>query len=94
MPYPTTGGANRPVSSGAMRTVSAMNVVIIAVIVLATVAVGVALWRMTHPEDISGHADEAEPDSNSEQLYGYAERPAGPDAEDMAVRDRPDPDER
>ena len=62
-----------------------MEVLVIAVIVLATVGLGVVLWRSKHPEDISGHADEVEPDSRSERLYGYAERPAGPDAEGMNV---------
>lgn len=82
-----------------------MNVLAIAAIVLATLAVGVALWRVKHPEDISGHADEAAPDTNSERTYGYAERPAGPDAEGMAVgeagdiapgrpSDRPEPGDR
>jgi hypothetical protein len=62
-----------------------MEVLIIVVAVLAVVGVGFALLRSPHPEDISGHADEAEPDSPSEQRYGYAERPAGPDAEGMGV---------
>jgi hypothetical protein len=64
-----------------------MDVLVIVVIVLATVGLGFALWRVSHPEDISGHADRVEPDSRSERLYGYSERPAGPDAEGMGVAD-------
>jgi hypothetical protein len=64
-----------------------MNVLVIAVIVLVTLALVAYFWKAQHPEDISGHADQAEPDSRSEQVYGYTERPAGPDAEGMAVTD-------
>jgi hypothetical protein len=62
-----------------------MDVLVIIVIVLAVAGVGFALWRSPHPEDISGHADGAEPDSRSERVYGYSERPAGPDAEGMGT---------
>jgi len=64
-----------------------MEVLVIIVAVLAVVGVGFALLRSPHPEDISGHADDAASDSSSEQEYGYAERPAGPDAEGMGVAD-------
>jgi hypothetical protein len=62
-----------------------MDVLVIIVIVLAVAGLGFVLWRSPHPEDISGHADGTEPDSRSEQLYGYSERPAGPDAEAMGT---------
>jgi hypothetical protein len=64
-----------------------MEVLVIIVAVVAVVGVGFALLRSPHPEDISGHTGDAEPDSPSEQRYGYAERPAGPDAEGMGVGD-------
>lgn len=62
-----------------------MEAVLIIGIVVAVLVVGFLLWRAPHPEDISGHENETPADTRSERVYGYAERPAGPDAEAMGV---------
>jgi hypothetical protein len=61
--------------------------------VLLVVVAGVVLLRQGHPEDTATHADEREPDSTSERIYGYSERPAGADAEDMGSPDTDPPRE-
>ncbi len=62
-----------------------MNEGFIFVLALAVVGVVVIvlLLRRTpkHAEEAAGHHDERA-DTTSEQLYGGASRPAGPDAED------------
>ncbi len=65
------------------------------IIVIATVAVlvvvAVVLLRQGHPENASTHLDEVPPDSTSERVHGYSERPAGADVEDMGVPDTAPP---
>ena len=68
-----------------------MEAVIIIGIIVAVLVVGFLLWRAPHPEDISGHESETPADTRSERVYGYAERPAGPDAEAMGVAGPGDP---
>lgn len=56
------------------------------IVVLAVAVVGVAvivflLSRTKHPDETASH-DDQRPDTTSEQFYGGADRPAGPDAED------------
>ncbi len=70
---------------------SAGLIVIIATIV-GVVVVAVVLLRQGHPENSSTHLDEIPPDSTSERLHGYSERPAGADAEDMGVPNNAPPD--
>jgi hypothetical protein len=65
-------------------------VVIILTIVLLVVA-AVVLVRQGHPEDTSTHLDEVPPDSTTERLHGYSERPAGADVEDMGTPDNAPP---
>ena len=66
-------------------------IVIIATVAFLVVA-AVVLLRQGHPENSSTHLDELPADSTTERLHGYSERPAGADAEDMAVPDNPPPD--
>jgi hypothetical protein len=65
-------------------------VVVIATIVVLVVA-AVVLLRQGHPENSSTHLDELPPDSITERVHGYSERPAGADAEDMGVPDSAPP---
>ena len=65
------------------------------VVVIATIVVlvgaAVVLLRQGHPENSSTHLDKLPPDSTTERVHGYSERPAGADAEDMGVPDNAPP---
>jgi hypothetical protein len=65
-------------------------VVIIATIIVLIVA-AVVLLRQGHPESSSTHLDELPPDSTTERVHGYSERPAGADAEEMGSPDTSPP---
>lgn len=62
---------------GAMTTF-----VIVLGIVAAVVAIGWFVLNRQHPENVSWHDDHVT-ETTSEQLYGSADRPAGPDASTM-----------
>jgi hypothetical protein len=60
--------------------------VTIALVLLLVVVVAVgAAWaarHVRHPESTASHDDGRRPTNTSDDLYGGADRPAGPDAED------------
>lgn len=57
-------------------------VVVIAAVILIAGVVAWFLLNRQHPERTAGHAPPST-GTTSEQLYGGADRPAGPDAETM-----------
>lgn len=61
-----------------------MGGVIVALIVVATIAASLVLARVVrHPEQAATHDDTVEgEETTSDRLYGSHDRPAGPDAED------------
>lgn len=62
-----------------------MNIAIVAVIVVVVIVASArGAAHVRHPEDLSSHTDEA-PDDRSERFYRAADRPAGPDAEEMVA---------
>ncbi len=58
-----------------------MNIVIIVAAVLVVAATCAVFLRGPRQEDLSSHQNEDRDQSTSDQLYGRADRPAGPDAE-------------
>jgi hypothetical protein len=62
---------------------STTSIVVVVAAALATVAcVAWFLFSRKHPERAATHSD-APATTRSEELYGGADRPAGPDAESM-----------
>ncbi len=54
----------------------------VAVVVLVMAGAVALARRVQHPEDSASHSHGGERNSTSDELYGKADRPAGPDADD------------
>lgn len=62
-----------------------MEMLIVALVVLAVVLVSVwAARRVKHPEQAASHDDTGR-DSTSDRFYNETDRPAGPEAEDPTM---------